>query len=319
MRAKSVQPVGVCSDAAQERYGFGDGHPFGADRFAAFWKEMRARALDARVQPVAARAASRAELETFHDARYLEYVQEKCAIGDGFLDDGDTPAAPHILEAAEWVVGATLNAVDGVMRGTWQRAFVPIAGLHHAGRKHAAGFCVLNDIGVAIEYLRRTHRMKRIAYVDIDAHHGDGVFYAFEDDAYLMFADLHEDGRFLYPGTGGSEETGKGVAIGTKLNIPMPPGADDRAFHSAWTRVEEYVRRGRPEFILFQCGADSIQGDPITHLRYTPAAHAHAAKRLCALAREFCAGRIVGLGGGGYNRRNLAQAWSSVVEAFLDA
>ncbi|MGH8292920.1 MAG: acetoin utilization protein AcuC [Gammaproteobacteria bacterium] len=319
MSAKSVQPVGVCSDPAQARYGFGDGHPFGADRFAAFWEEMQTRALDARVQPIAARAASRAELETFHDARYLDYVHAKCAAGDGFLDDGDTPAAPHILQAAEWVVGATLNAVDGVMRGTWQRAFVPIAGLHHAGRKHAAGFCVLNDIGVAIEYLRRTQGLKRIAYVDIDAHHGDGVFYAFEDDADLLFADLHEDGRFLYPGTGGSDETGKGAASGTKLNIPMPPGADDRAFHSAWTHVEEYVRQGGPEFILFQCGADSIRGDPITHLRYTPAAHAHAAARLCALAREFCAGRIVALGGGGYNRRNLAQAWSGVVEAFLGA
>lgn len=319
MSAKSVQSVGVCSDPAQARYGFGDGHPFGADRFAAFWKEMQARGLDTRVAPIAARAASRAELESFHDARYLDYVHEKCAAGDGFLDDGDTPAAPHILEAAEWVVGATLNAVEGAIRGTWRRAFVPIAGLHHAGRKHAAGFCVLNDIGVAITHLRCAHGLKRIAYVDIDAHHGDGVFYAFEEDADLLFADLHEDGRFLYPGTGGSEETGKGAARGTKLNIPMPPGAGDDEFRAAWEKVEAYVRQGRPEFILLQCGADSIRGDPITHLRYTPAAHAHAATRLCMLAEEFCDGRIVGLGGGGYNRRNLAQAWSGVVEAFLSA
>ncbi|HKT31833.1 MAG TPA: acetoin utilization protein AcuC [Gammaproteobacteria bacterium] len=319
MSAKSVQSVGVCSDPAQARYGFGDGHPFGADRFAAFWKEMQARGLDTRVAPIAARAASRAELESFHDARYLDYVHEKCAAGDGFLDDGDTPAAPHILEAAEWVVGATLNAVEGAIRGTWRRAFVPIAGLHHAGRKHAAGFCVLNDIGVAITHLRCAHGLKRIAYVDIDAHHGDGVFYAFEEDADLLFADLHEDGRFLYPGTGGSEETGKGAARGTKLNIPMPPGAGDEEFRAAWEKVEAYVRQGQPEFILLQCGADSIRGDPITHLRYTPAAHAHAATRLCMLAEEFCDGRIVGLGGGGYNRRNLAQAWSGVVEAFLSA
>jgi len=319
MSKKSAAGVAVCHDPAQARYGFGDGHPFGPDRFEAFWNEMRARGLDSSVQALPARAATRVELETFHDVRYLDYVRTKCATGEGFLDDGDTPAVPGILEAAEWVTGATLNAVDGVMTNQWRHAFVPIAGLHHAGRNHAAGFCVLNDIGVAIERLRRNHGLKRVAYVDIDAHHGDGVFYAFEEDADLLFADLHEDGRFLYPGTGHNHETGKGAAAGTKLNIPMPPGAGDDKFNAAWERVEGYLRRGQPEFILFQCGADSVQGDPITHLRYTPAAHAHAAMRLCTLAEESCSGRLVGLGGGGYNRRNLALAWSNVVEAFLNA
>ena len=103
-------------------------------------------------------------------------------------------------------------------------------------------------------------------------------------------------------------------AVGTKLNIPLPPGAGDAEFHAAWERVEAISRPARPEFILFQCGADSIAGDPITHLRFTPAAHAHAAKRLCVLAEEYCDGRIVGMGGGGYNRRNHSLAgteWSS--------
>ena len=319
MSTHTAVTVGVCNDPAQARYGFGDGHPFGPDRFDAFWNEMRARGLDARVQPLAARAATRVELESFHSARYLDYVRQQCDAGAGYLDAGDTPAVSGILEAAGWVAGATLNAVGGVMAGKWRRAFVPIAGLHHAGRDHAAGFCVLNDIGVAIEMLRREHAVRRVAYVDIDAHHGDGVFYAFEDDPDLLFADLHEDGRFLYPGTGRSDETGKGAAAGTKLNIPMAPGADDDEFRSAWQRVEDYLIKGRPEFILFQCGADSIQGDPITHLRYTPTAHAHAGARLAALADEICDGRVVGLGGGGYNRRNLAQAWSGVVQGFLGA
>ncbi len=313
---KTAKHVGVCQDPAQARYGFGEGHPFGADRFAAFWNEACNRGLDKQVLPLAARAATRAELESFHIARYLDYVTEKSVSG-GYLDDGDTPAVPGILEAAGWVVGATLNAAAGVMKGAYRRAFVPIAGLHHAGRDHAAGFCVLNDIGVAVEYLRREHGVQRIAYVDIDAHHGDGVFYGFESDPDLLFADLHEDGRFLYPGTGRADETGQGAAAGTKLNIPLPPGAGDGEFHAAWQRVEQYLHAQCPQFILFQCGADSLAGDPITHLRYTPAAHAHAAARLCAMAEEHCAGRIVGLGGGGYNRRNLAQAWSGVVEAFL--
>jgi acetoin utilization protein AcuC len=177
---------------------------------------------------------------------------------------------------------------------------------------------VFNDCGVVAEQLRRRWGLKRVAYVDIDAHHGDGVFYAFEDDPDMAFADIHEDGRFLYPGTGAPEETGRGLAHGTKLNIAMPPGAGDEAFWPAWERVEAYLEARRPEFILFQCGADSLQGDPITHLRYTEDAHAYAAARLAGLADRLCEGRLLGLGGGGYNRRNLARAWSRVVRSFVE-
>jgi acetoin utilization protein AcuC len=173
---------------------------------------------------------------------------------------------------------------------------------------------VFNDCGVAIEAARKIHGIRRVAYVDIDAHHGDGVFYAFERDADLLFVDLHEDGRYLYPGTGSRSETGRGEAEGTKLNIPMPPGADDEAFLVAWDEVERYLEAARPELILLQCGADSLAGDPITHLRYTAEAHAHAARRLAVLADRHAGGRLLAMGGGGYNRTNLARAWTRVVE-----
>jgi acetoin utilization protein AcuC len=309
--------VGVCSDPAQARYGFGEGHPFGHDRFSAFWRESVARGLDRRVHAIPVKAAQRADLELFHSRDFLGFAEEASHRGDGYLDEGDTPAQPGIYDAACEVVGATLNAVEGVISGEWRRAFVPIAGLHHAARAHAAGFCVLDDIGVAVETLRRRHGIQRIAYVDIDAHHGDGVFYSFESDPHLIFADLHEDGRFLYPGTGAASETGEGAAKGSKLNLPLPPGAGDAEFQLAWEQVEAHLKAGKPEFILFQCGADSIAGDPITHLRFTPAAHAHAAKRLCAIAEELCGGRIVGMGGGGYNRTNIALGWNGVLESFL--
>jgi len=203
------------------------------------------------------------------------------------------------------------------MMGEARRGFVPIGGLHHAARAHAAGFCVFNDIGVAIEQLRRRHKLKRIAYVDIDAHHGDGVFYAFEDDADVIFADIHEDGRYLYPGTGRAEETGKGEAAGTKLNLPVPPGADDAIFDTVWPGVIAHLERFDPEFIILQCGADSLEGDPITHLRYSPAAHGRAARDLVALAERLGHGRVLALGGGGYNRTNLAQGWNAVVASLL--
>ena len=297
-------------------YGFGDPHPFGTDRHDAFHNELAAADLGDAIDFRHPRPALVDELALFHSADYIDKVSRLSAAGEGWLDDGDTPAVPGIYEAASAVVGATLCAVDEIMHGNCRRAFVPIAGLHHAGRGHAAGFCVFNDCGVAAEYLRKEFGLRRIAYVDIDAHHGDGVFYAFEDDADLIFADVHEDGRYLYPGTGAAHETGTGRAKNTKLNIPLPPGADDDDFHDAWRRVEAYLDDAEPDFILFQCGADSLEGDPITHLCWTEEAHAHAAARLVALADKHCDGRLLGAGGGGYNRRNLARAWTRVVESF---
>jgi len=301
------------------RYGFGDGHPFGPDRHEAFWREFVAQGLDKRVTLLAPRTATRSELELFHDPKYVDLVLARSATGEGFLDAGDTPAWKGVFEAASDVVGASLVAAEALMEGRAKRAFVPIAGLHHAGRGHAAGFCVFNDIGVVIEHLKSKHGITRIAYVDIDAHHGDGVFYAFEDDPSVIVADMHEDGRYLYPGTGAASETGSGAAAGTKLNLPLPPGAGHAEFLAAWPAVEAHLERHAPEFVIFQCGADSLGGDPITHLQLTEESHAHAARSLCAIADRFATGRILGVGGGGYNRRNIARAWTRVVQAFLEA
>lgn len=312
------EPVLVYKGAEIAAYGFGDAHPFGIDRHDVFHAELEKEGLTGRVDFGHPRPALADELSLFHTADYIDKVSRMSADGKGWLDNGDTPAVKGIYDAASAVVGAVLCAADEVMHNNYGRAFVPIAGLHHAARASAAGFCVFNDCGIAAEYLRKEHGLKRIAYVDIDAHHGDGVYYGFEDDPDLIFADIHEDGRFLYPGTGHAHETGKGRARGVKLNIPVPPGADDAQFYRAWERVEAHVDAQCPEFILMQCGADSLEGDPITHLRWTEEAHAHAAASLCRLAEKHCRGRIVGMGGGGYNRRNIARAWTRVVQAFVE-
>jgi acetoin utilization protein AcuC len=300
-------------------YGFGDPHPFGLDRHDVFHDELAQAGLGDHLDYGHARPALVDELALFHTAAYIDKVSRMSAEGKGYLDDGDTPAMPGIYDAASNVVGAVLCAVDEIMHDNYRRAFVPIAGLHHAARDSAAGFCVFNDCGVAVEYLRSKYGLGRIAYVDIDAHHGDGVFYGFEEDPDLIFADIHEDGRHLYPGTGHAHETGRGRAKGTKLNIPVAPGADDAEFQRAWARVEAYLEAERPEFIIMQCGADSLEGDPITHLCWTEEAHAHAAAALCRLADKYCNGRIIGTGGGGYNRRNLARAWTRVVQSFVES
>jgi acetoin utilization protein AcuC len=312
---------GVCVyvGEALAAYAFGEGHPFGADRMGVFWTRMIELGLDRRVQTCEPQRASDEQILAFHTAEYLQRVKHQSRLGTGYLDFGDTPAFKGIYEAAATVVGTTLAALDSIMQGRCRQAFVPIAGLHHARRSQAAGFCVFNDCGIAIETLRRRYGVQRIGYVDIDAHHGDGVFYAFEDDPDLYIVDLHEDGRYLYPGSGAVEETGSGAAAGSKLNIPMPPNAGDDSFFRAWERAEAFVRRAQPEFILLQCGADSLAGDPITHLNYSSAAHRHAAQRLKLLAEDTCQGRLLALGGGGYNRNNLTEAWTAVVAALLGA
>ena len=308
----------VIADEPLGRYGFPDGHPFGTDRQAAFLREFRAQGLDARTTAGASRPATEAELLRFHTPAHVALVRECSQTGAGFLDTGDTPAARGIFEASSQVVGASLTAAAALMEGRVRRAFVPIAGLHHATREHAAGFCVFNDIGVVIETLR-TAGLERIAYVDVDVHHGDGVYYTYEDDPAVIFADTHEDGRYLYPGTGAADETGTGAARGTKLNLPLAPGSTDAQFDVAWAQALAHVARYEPEFIVMQCGADSIGGDPLAHLQLTPACHARAARDLCRLADTLGHGRVLGLGGGGYNRDNLAAAWTGVVRALVES
>ena len=310
-------PVQVYLGETLACYGFGEGHPFGPDRMDAFWEEAVRRGLDRRVAIADPAQAAEELIHRFHTTAYIERVKELSKTGEGYLDYGDTPAFKGVYEAAATVVGSGLAAVESVMCGGTPRCFIPIAGLHHARRDMAAGFCAFNDAGVLIEVLRLLYNVKRIAYVDIDAHHGDGVFYAFESDPDLWIADMHEDGRYLYPGTGFREETGTGAAKGTKLNLPLLPGADDAQFHRVWPEAEAHIRASKPEIIIFQCGADSIANDPITHMRFSPAAHAHAAESLRKIADEFCQGRLIALGGGGYNRGNLAAGWSSVVEALI--
>ena len=310
----------VCLYASEAlgRYGFPEGHPLGEDRQGAFLREADVRGLDKDVSVVAAARADRAEIERFHTHRYVDRVLHAEARGIDYLDNGDTPVFPGLYQAAASVVGAGLDGLSRLMSGECRRTFQPIGGLHHARRDGAAGFCVFNDLGVVIESLRTEYGVRRVAYVDIDVHHGDGVFYAYEDDPDLIFADIHEDGRFLYPGTGHANESGTGKARGTKLNIPLAPGAGDQTFTEAWTRVVAHLRAFQPQFFLFQCGADGLEGDPLAHLRYSPRVHAHAARSLCHLADEYAAGRLMAFGGGGYNRSNLARAWCSVLRELVN-
>jgi len=299
-------------------YNFGEAHPFGPARHDSFSDKFYALGLEDKIDVLTPVMGTDEQLLSFHSSEYVSLVRRASLSGEGVLDCGDTPAFKGVFDVAKTVVGTTLAGVESIMRGRYKKGFTPIGGLHHARRNSAAGFCVFNDCGVAIEILKNRYGLQRIAYIDIDAHHGDGVFYSFADDPAVIFADIHEDGKHLYPGTGNEMETGTGLAVGTKLNIPMPMYADDAAFMQAWERVEHFLLKMKPQFILLQCGADSVKGDPITNLHYTPAAHAYATRRLCDISDSFADGRMMIMGGGGYNLDNIANTWCAVVNSIID-
>jgi acetoin utilization protein AcuC len=309
--------VFVAQGEELSQYHFGAMHPFGPLRYPAFINEFNRRALGAQVSMLRPVLCSDVDLSLFHTAAYIQRVKQMSVSGSGYLDGGDTPAFIGMYEVTRYIVGTTLEGVRRIMRGENRRGFNPIGGLHHAGRDYAAGFCIFNDCGVAIEVLKKEYGLRKIAYVDIDAHHGDGVFYGFEDDPAVCFVDFHEDGRYLYPGTGREDEIGKGQATGMKLNIPMPMYANDAQFLQRWQQAEKFVYEAQPEFILLQCGADSLKGDPITHLHYSADIHSYVTQRLSLLAERLGHGRLLAMGGGGYDLKNISQAWCSVVEAML--
>lgn len=297
-------------------YGFPDGHPFGPERLAAFLERAEQTGLLERATLREPRLGTRDDLLLFHTEAYIDRVAALSRAGEGLLDP-DTPVFEGVFESALTVVGSVLDAAARVASGAARTAFIPIAGLHHAHPERSSGFCVFNDCAIAIRALQRRHGLERVGYVDIDAHHGDGVYYGFEQDPTVVIADFHEDGRFLFPGTGRESERGKGAAVGTKLNFPLLPGAGDQAFFERWPRVERLLLRHRPQAILLQCGADSLGGDPLADLDFSVRVHRHAAERLAALADRCCGGRLIALGGGGYDRRNIAEAWCAVAEALI--
>ena len=307
--------VGVLEGEELLLYSFPSPHPLTSERVRKFWEDLEKRGLPiVRLQP---QMADRQLTGLFHAEEHVRYVELASRFGHGALDLGDTPAFRGVFEAAQYVVGSTVLAVEKVMAQELQHAFNPSGGLHHATREGSAGFCVFNDVGVAVELLRSRYKLRRILYVDIDVHHGDGVYYSYEADPDLFIFDVHEDGMFLYPGTGSANESGVGRAKGTKVNIPLAPGSGDQAVLQQLPRLERFARTAEPEFIIFQCGADGLRGDPISGLRYSPKAHREVGMLVHRLSHELCSGRMVALGGGGYLPRNCSDAWCEVVSAMV--
>jgi acetoin utilization protein AcuC len=313
--------VNVIWDPSFLKYDFGAAHPFTEkSRWMAVrlleeegFFQPRQEATSMRVSAVP--TARREELLRFHSPEYLNLVDRLGRSRSAPpLDAGDTPSFLGCYEAAAALTGGTLAAARDARSHPARHSFSPAGGLHHAHPDRASGFCIFNDIAVAIRGMQEeSPTLRRIAYVDIDVHHGDGVMYGFYEDGGVLDIDFHQDGRTIFPGTGFPSETGRGDGAGLKVNVPLPPETGDEAFVPLFEQiVPTMVRRYRPELILMQCGMDAHVGDRLGSLQYTFTAYERAVDLVHSLAHEVCEGRFVVAGGGGYTAENVSRGLARV-------
>ena len=257
------------------------------------------------------RRATDEEVLTFHTADYVAAVKGFSrgeSVVDpttyNFSDAGDNPTYPGMYEAATLVVGGSLVASDLLMDGAADVAFNASGGLHHAAPGNTSGFCVFNDAVIAIKHM--VDKGLRVAYVDIDVHHGDGVQNAFYHTDSVLTISVHESGRFIFPGTGFTDELGEDVGRGYAVNLPLAPYTDDQVYLEAFRQVAPpLVRAFRPDVLVTQLGIDTYHSDPLGHLNITTQGYLGAIGELAGLSDRWLA-----LGGGGYNVRAVARCWA---------
>ncbi|MGW5679351.1 acetoin utilization protein AcuC [Streptomyces sp. NPDC003860] len=308
-------------DEAVTKYDFGDGHPMDPVRLALTMGLVRAYGLERVVDVVAAKPAGDSTLGLVHREDYVAAVRAASAdprsadqsYGLGTVDD---PAFEGMHEASALIAGQSVGAAEAVWRGDTAHAVNFAGGLHHAMAGSAAGFCIYNDASLAIARLLELGA-ERVAYVDVDVHHGDGVQAAFWGDPRVLTISLHEHPRFLFPGTGWPEETGAaGVAEGSAVNVALPGGTGDegwlRAFHAV---VPELLADFRPQVLVTQHGADTHFEDPLAHLAVSLDAQRLVQEACHDLAHEHVdGGRWIALGGGGYAVVDVVpRSWTHLV------
>ncbi len=292
-------------------YDYGAGHPLKIERLRLTYELCRAYGLldlpDAIL--VESRPATESEILRFHTRDYVEFL--RCVsqgrwtgvLGHG-LGPGDNPIFPGVWEWSCLHAGASLQAARLVFEGKARVAFNIAGGLHHAGADRASGFCYINDPVLAIYAF--LDQGLRVMYLDVDAHHGDGVQWAFYEDPRVLTVSFHQDGRSLFPGTGGLREMGAGEGRGFSVNVPMLPGSDDAVFLQGFRAiVPRLLHAYRPDVVVAQLGVDAFLTDPLAALEMTTNGFVEVVSFLTGCGLPW-----VALGGGGYNITNVARAWT---------
>ncbi|MGG4550916.1 acetoin utilization protein AcuC [Paenibacillus humicus] len=301
-------------------YHFHDSHPFHPLRLRLTLDLLAEAGALAPTAMLTSRPATEEELLQVHQPAYIEAVKALSTnpgpdwlerAGQYGLDDDDTPFFPGMHEAAAYVAGGSITACEAVMSGRCDHALHLGGGLHHALSAKAAGFCVYNDVSVAIAYVRQRYQA-RVLYIDTDVHHGDGVQWSFYSDPEVCTYSIHETGKYLFPGTGFVQERGEHQGYGTCVNIPLQPYTEDASwmecFEQSIRRLTEYFK---PDLIISQHGCDAHALDPLSHMQCSMAIYNEMPAIIHSLAHTYCSGRWVAVGGGGYDIwRVVPRAWS---------
>ena len=292
-------------------YDYGVSHPLRIERLQMTYDLSRAYDLFQlpHADLVETRPASESELLRFHTPDYVDVLKKasRGQISQAFacgLGPGDNPVFPGLWEWSQLHTGASLQCARLVSEGKARIAFNIAGGLHHAHAGRASGFCYVNDPVLAIYHL--VDQGRRVMYLDIDAHHGDGVQWAFYENPQVLTVSFHQDGRSLFPGTGGGDEIGRGKGKGYAVNVPMLPGTDDYVFWLGFdSLVPRLIEAFKPDVVVSQLGVDTFLDDPLANLELTT----HGFSRVIAYLAEQ-APAWVALGGGGYNPLSVARAWT---------
>ncbi|RKQ30539.1 acetoin utilization protein AcuC [Oceanobacillus halophilus] len=302
------------------RYHFHEEHPFNQKRIQ-LTKELleHTQALNSE-DIVPPRMATDEELSLFHDVAYVDAVK-RASNGKLQEDEGaeyglgteDTPIFEGMHEASSLLVGGSLTAVDEVLNGRANHALNLGGGLHHGFKRKASGFCIYNDGAIAIKYIREHYNL-RVLYVDTDAHHGDGVQWAFYDDPNVCTFSIHETGRYLFPGTGNVNERGIKKGHGYSFNLPIDAFTQDDSFLETYeSALRSITHFFKPDIIVTQNGADAHTFDPLTHLCSSMKIYERIPELAHELAHEYCDGRWIATGGGGYDIwRVVPRAWAQI-------
>ncbi|QBJ98251.1 acetoin utilization protein AcuC [Rhodococcus sp. ABRD24] len=335
----STGPVGGISPSGSDRvvvwspdylsYRWSPQHPMNPTRLELTMDLAHGLGLIEGAEMVCPQAATDADLLRIHTPAYIEAVKQAGHSENGVLPpeietrhglgNDDNPIFPRMHEASAILAGGSLTAAKEIAAGRARRAVSIGGGMHHAMADWASGFCVYNDAAIAISWLL-DNGFDRIAYIDIDAHHGDGVQHAFLGDPRVLTVSIHQHPATLWPNTGWSSEVGSGAAEGTAINLPVLPGTGDalwlRAFHSV---VPAAVASFRPQIVISQCGADNHREDPLADLALTVDGQRAAYLAMRDLADRFAEGRWLAVGGGGYGLiRVVPRSWTHLIAAALD-
>ncbi|UCD01816.1 MAG: acetoin utilization protein AcuC [Promethearchaeota archaeon] len=325
-----VDKVALIYTEEYQKYNFGKDHPLRPLRLELTYSLMEKLKLleHERLTIIKPRIATQQEIETIHSPQYVEVVKklsenpkDKTVTPYRYnLGPGDNPIFKGMYEASAIICGASIITAEKVWKDDeYKIAFNPAGGLHHAIRDKASGFCIFNDIGVAIKYLKKLKKDIRIAYLDIDCHHGDGVQWLFYDDPNVLTVSYHQDGRYLFPSTGFINETGEGEGKGFSINFPLIPGTNNKNFINLFRKTAPKILEVyAPDILITQLGVDTYFNDPQTQMGFSLSVYRDIAQTMKTCAREYCQNKWVALGGGGYLLTAVPRAWTLFLARMLD-